>query len=148
MGPARGEMTLYGCLRLVYSLVIMIRRPKSKPIEPETSPEMRSELLELIRKKVAEVHGLEEYDPVVAMALIATDESIQATVMPGPNGNPLIGVQTVLKAHSEVARYVHPTVKQVELTGPAGGPVQVRSGLATEIADLLKLVGTNKEVSK
>lgn len=123
----------------------MIRRPKSKPVEPETSGEMRSALLDLIRAKVLQVHGLEEYDPVVAMALIATDTTIYAAQGLGPAGNPLLGVQTVLKAHGEVARYVHPTVKQVELSGPAGGPLVVRSGLANEIADLLKQVGSNKE---
>lgn len=125
-----------------------IKRPPSRPKEPEVDPEVREQLFELIRRKVEEVHGVTEYDPVVAMALIATDESVRGAVGLGPAGNPLLGVQTVLKAHGEVARYVHPTVKQIELTGKDGGPVQVKSGLALEIADLLKTVGTNREVEK
>lgn len=116
-----------------------IKTPRLKPVEPDVGPDLRSELLELIRRKVLEVNDLEEYDPVVAMALIATDRNVQAVM--GAQ-NPLLGVQTVLKAHSEVARYVHPTVKQVEVSGPHGGPLQVKSGLAQEIADLLQNIGS------
>lgn len=125
-----------------------IKRPKSTAREPEVPPEVRDKLFDLIRRKVLEVHGLEEYDPVVAMALIACDERIAAEVGTGPSGNPLLGIQVVLKAHGEVARYVHPTVKQVELSGPGGEPLAVRSGLAQEVAELMRVLATGGGVVK
>jgi hypothetical protein len=37
----------------------------------------------------------------------------------------------------EVARYTRPQLKQLEVTGVGGGPIEVKSGLAKEIAELI-----------
>lgn len=118
----------------------MIKRPKSNPQEPPVSQAQRDALLELLRERVAATHGIEAYDPVVEMALIATDPGVVAAASAL---DPLMGKKVALKAHAEVARYVHPTVKTVELSGPGGGPIEVKTNLASEIADLItKISGT------
>jgi hypothetical protein len=51
-----------------------------------------------------------DYHPVVAMAGIAHDESLD--------------IELRFAAHKEVAQYVAPKLKAVELTGADGGPAQ------------------------
>src|SRR5512147_1848530 len=95
-----------------------IKRIPSSNQEPEPSASQHRLLLDRIQAKVAEVNGLEQYDPVVAMALIATDPTIQAnaiTVLPNGTQVPTGNVPLALKAHSEVAKYTHPTLKQIEV---------------------------------
>jgi hypothetical protein len=49
-------------------------------------------------------------NPIEGMAKIATDEKIDIAIR--------------LRAHAEVAKYVHPQLKAIELSGPGGGPIQ------------------------
>ena len=53
------------------------------------------------------------------------------------NCNPLEGLATIAndpnvdtairaRCHSELAKYIAPQLKAIELTGPAGGPIEVR----------------------
>lgn len=95
--------------------------------------------MDRIAEKVLEVNGLEAYDPVIAMALIATDPTIQAGASSTASGQMVVtaNVPLALKAHSEVAKYTHPTLKQIEVTGQGGGAIEVRAGMAKEIVDLV-----------
>lgn len=138
----------------------MIKRPKSNPHEPEVSDRQREDLLTLIQREVERHHGVIGYDPVVAMALIATDPVVNG-LAPDPltavPANPAKGLEaippvirrdrkTALDAHKEVAKYTRPQLKQVEVSGLGGGPIIMKSGLASEIADLIAaLSGTTAE---
>lgn len=53
------------------------------------------------------------YHPVVAMAVIANDDSGE------------VDLSMRFQAHKEVAQYVEPKRKAVEHTGEGGGPVKV-----------------------
>ena len=122
----------------------MIKRPKSDPREPAVSEAQRDTLLALIRERVAAVNGLEGYDPVVALALIATDPVVNGLApdplyadAAHPEGQLRRDRRLAVDAHKEVARYPRPQLKQVEVTGAGGGPLVVQHGLASEIADLI-----------
>lgn len=54
------------------------------------------------------------YHPVLAMAAIANDESVE--------------LETRFQAHKEVAQYVEPKRKAIEHTGSEGGPVRMTFG--------------------
>lgn len=71
----------------------------------------KTELLELLRDAV----GDETYHPVVAMAIIATDDSTKR-VKQGKRyiQVPKYGLELRANMHREVARYVAPTLKAVE----------------------------------
>lgn len=125
----------------------MVKRPKSTNKEPEISAAQRENLLALIAERVAHDHNVVEYDPVVAMALIATDPEINGR--DATTGAPIPGAQRNLKlaleAHKEVAKYTRPALKQVELVGEGGGPINVKTNLAMEIVELMgQLTGTGK----
>jgi hypothetical protein len=55
-----------------------------------------------------------DYHPVIAMAEIAND--------------PAVELDTRFAAHKEVAQYVEPKRKAVEVTGEGGGPVSLTFG--------------------
>ena len=131
----------------------MIKRVKSSNAEPAVSDRQRENLLALIQEQVERHNGVVGYDPVVAMALIATDPVVNG-LAPDPltaNNDHPEGVlrrdrRIAMDAHKEVAKYTRPQLKQMELTGPGGGPVQVAHDLAGEIADLIAgLTGTTAE---
>jgi hypothetical protein len=104
-----------------------IKRISSSNREPDASPQQHQLLRDLVASKVREKYPeLTEYDPVVSIALIACDPAIQSTDR-----------ATVLRAHAEVARYIHPTLKQIEVSGVGGGAVKVRAGLTKDIVDLI-----------
>lgn len=105
-----------------------IKRPASSNREPTVSVWQQEKLRQLISDEVRARHGLTSYDPVVAMALIGCD--------PANSSDPSL----VLSAHKEVAKYLHPTLKQVEVAGPGGGPVSVESSEAKELVDLVRQV--------
>lgn len=138
----------------------MIKRVKSDPREPTVSDQQRSDLLKLIRQKVQEAHGVVGYDPVVAMAVIGTDpvlnglEADPLTEVPADPAKGIAGrpayrrrdTRVVMDAHKEVAKYTRPQLKQIEVTGAGGGPLEVTHTLAGEIADLIgALTGTTAE---
>jgi len=75
-----------------------------------------------------------EYDPVVAMSMLAVDHS-----------NP---VELRLRAHSEVAQYVRPKLKSIEMTvDPASEEeVAVRRELAARLVGLLEVAAGAKQI--
>ena len=129
----------------------MIKRVKSCNKEPEVSDNQRQMLMDEIARRVAETHNLAEYDPVIAMALIATDPEVNGI-------NKLTGERTTyidhegrekltqrdlglaLAAHREVAKYTRPQLKQVELVGSGGGPLEIKTELAINVANLIQEV--------
>lgn len=50
-------------------------------------------------------------NPLEGLARIATDEKVPIAIR--------------ARCHAEVAKYVHPQLKSVEVSGPAGGPISV-----------------------
>lgn len=123
-----------------------VRRPKSSNKEPEVSDNQREMLLALIAERVSAEHMVVEYDPVVAMALIATDPEINGRdVVTGDrvmNAQRNLGL--ALAAHREVAKYTRPQLKQIEVTGAGGGPLEVKTKLAIDIVELMaQLTGTS-----
>jgi hypothetical protein len=125
----------------------MIKRPKSTNKEPEVSQNQRDQLLALISERVGHDNHVVEYDPVVAMALIATDPEINGR--DPDTGERIQGsprdLKLALDAHKEVAKYTRPQLKQVEVVGAGGGPLEVKTTLALEIVDLIgQLTGTAK----
>jgi hypothetical protein len=114
--------------------VSRINRVRSDPHEPSVSDRQRELLFDLVKQKVQDVHGLTDYDPVVAMAIIGTDVQVDVT--------------TRLQAHGRVAKFVHPELKQVEVTGAGGGPLAVKHGVVEEVLDLMETLARGKEITK
>ena len=81
------------------------------------------ELVERIQKTMKQRYGIDNYDPVIAIAEIACDVT-----------NPL---EIRLLAHSKVAPYVRPQLKQIELTGAEGGPLEIKHSVADELLALM-----------
>lgn len=107
-----------------------IKRIPSSNVEPEASEQQHLWLRELVQQKVLEKFGLEGYDPVVAIALMANDP---ANADPS---RPTYDAALTLRAHESVARFTHPTLKQIEVTGSVSGVVEHRSGLVNDIIGL------------
>jgi hypothetical protein len=63
-----------------------------------------AELLDILSSKWPDYH------PVVAMAALANDETVE--------------IELRFQAHKEVAQYVAPKRKAIEVTGQDGGPVE------------------------
>lgn len=78
------------------------------------------------------VEIVEEYDPVVAMALI------------GVRGND----ELALQAHAQVAKYVRPTLKSVEVISDKGSVEEAaqRSAKAASLFELLGDMGRNRRL--
>lgn len=64
------------------------------------------------------------YDPVVAMAEIAQDDTVEMRIR--------------VQCHSEVASYVHSKRKATELTGEDGGPIEIKVAAVSKIMGLFK----------
>lgn len=117
-----------------------MKRIPSSNKEPEVSANQRQQLLDLIAERVGRDHHVVEYDPVVAMALIATDPEVNGR-------DPLTGerlqghprkLDLALAAHAQVAKYTRPQLKQVEVTGQGGGPLEVKTDLTLQVVDLIQ----------
>lgn len=100
--------------------------PGLRQKHPDKSEQEIAELLDSIQP------AYEEYDPVIAMSLIAVDHS-----------NP---VDLRLRAHSEVAQYTRPKLKSIEMTvDPASEEeVAVRRELAGRLVGLLEMAAGAK----
>lgn len=72
-----------------------------------------------------EKYGIEDYDPLIALAELAQDAEED-------------GIKQ--KCLGEIANYVHPKRKSVELTGPEGGPLQMEHQLeiGNQLSELRK----------
>lgn len=81
-------------------------------------------LLEKIQAHVRNKFGIEEYDPLKALAEIANDPDNDVTIRAG--------------AHKEVVKYIHPQKKAVEVTGAEGGPLEVKLELADRLIAALE----------
>ena len=87
----------------------------------------RDQLIELLRKKVQEHTAKAEYDPVVEMALIGCNAENDLNIRLG--------------AHKEVAKYVRPQLKQVEVRGSLDSAVTVKHELTDQVLGVIdKLV--------
>lgn len=104
---------------------IAVASGKRPPGRPKGSLNRSNvDLIEYLQSRMKELYGLDRYDPVVAMAVIACDVN-----------NP---VDLRLAAHKAVAPYVRPQLKQVEITGADGGAIEVRTSLIDVITASLE----------
>lgn len=76
---------------------------------------------------------IEEYDPVVAMALVAVDRRTK--------------LQDRIKCHSEVAQYVRPKLKSVEVTADPDAleTLEERRRLSERLVGLLEVAASEKK---
>tara|TARA_R110000868_G_scaffold189281_1_gene432158 strand:+ start:1557 stop:1889 length:333 start_codon:yes stop_codon:yes gene_type:complete len=83
-------------------------------------------LLSMMQHVLVEKFGKQwgDYDPVVQLALIGCDTT-----------NP---VDIRLVAHSRVAKYIHAELKQIELTGEDGAPIQFQMALADRLVQVIE----------
>lgn len=95
---------------------------KRGPGRPKGSPNRSNpELLQKLQVCMKERFGLDNYDPAIALAEIACDQS-----------NPL---DLRLRAHSAILPYVRAQLKAVEVSGPDGAPIEVKNTLVEKIID-------------
>ena len=80
-------------------------QPKSGGRKPGAQNQMQRDLAELLHE------SFPGYDPVHAMAAIANDERNDLTIR--------------LQASKEVARYVRPALRSMEIKGDASAPMQL-----------------------
>lgn len=101
--------------------------PGLRQAHPDKSEEELASLLDEVQPIYA------EYDPVVAMSMIAVDHS-----------NP---VDLRMKAHAEVAQYVRPKLKSVEMTIDPQSEEEkaARKELAGRIVSLLEVAAQAKQ---
>lgn len=99
-----------------------MRTPRGR--EPGTANKPKNDLRERLQQRIKQLYGIDNYDPLVALAEIACD----------PN-NP---VELRAASHRAIAPYVRPQLKQVELTGVDGGPIETRNLLIEGIVQALE----------
>lgn len=73
------------------------------------------ELRNILPKVMKVRYGIDNYHPVIAMAEIACDAN-----------NPL---ELRLDAHKAIAPYFQPKLQNIEVSGPEGGPLEVKNPL-------------------
>lgn len=88
-----------------------------QPGNPGRPPGKTLALYQNLRGRITKAmkvrYGIDDYDPVIALAEIACDPS-----------NPL---DTRAAAHARIAQYLYPALKQVEVSGPGGGPIETKN---------------------
>lgn len=90
----------------------------------------KAELAERVKAKIQERFGIEDYDPVTAMAEIAND--------------PEADVALRMRAHAEVAQYLAPKRRAIEHTGEDGAPIEVKMEVVDKLIDAYTKLAKNK----
>ncbi len=85
------------------------RRPFNRANTPDSAASVPP------RPDVAEQLRQLDCDPIAGMAMLAQDEALPAALR--------------ARMYAELASYVAPRRKAVELTGPAGGPIETQDAL-------------------
>lgn len=99
-------------------------RPKTGGRKKGTPNKDKQELLDAIQAHVEEKFGTVGWDPVLQMAVFAADEENEKALR--------------LNAAKEVAQYVKPKLKAIEMSGPDGGPILTEAvGAKQRLAALL-----------
>lgn len=89
---------------------------KNKGGRPKLSPNRCNlDLLEQLQTAMKERYGLNRYDPALALAEIACDQSHPIDIR--------------VRAHSAILPYVRAQLKSVEISGPDGEPIEVKTSL-------------------
>lgn len=131
----------------------MVLKVKSYNEEYSPSAKHREEFIRYLQEQVEKVGGPAAYDPVIAMALMAHDNSTITKLDRSGNAVEVEAVPIDLKfnAHKEVAKYVRPQLKQVELSGPDGGPIETKGAgvdeLLKSIEELVRVQGGKKNAT-
>lgn len=99
-------------------------KPPGSGRKAGTPNKVNAELFARLQKHVEDKCGIEGYDPLFALAEIASDEKVDVAIR--------------VKAHADVARYIHPQKKAVEVSGHEGGPIEVRSALVERLLSAMK----------
>lgn len=106
-----------------------------RSLDYQPSEEHHRKFIEFVQQRVKERHGIDGYDPVLAMALMATDPALDEEL------------KLQLECHKEVAKYWHSQLQRTEVTGADGGPVQVEERKAN-IRDILQSIETIVKAGK
>lgn len=84
----------------------------------------RAELLPLLQREIRKARGVENYNPLVAIAMIATD----------PRNSP----ELQSRCHAEIAQYLFPKLKSVEVKHSDVNGDDIKTSLVTNLLALVE----------
>lgn len=104
--------------------------------------------LAVIRRELEAAGRDPGYNPLVEIAKVATDKSrvTRATAAGVLYETERVPPELAVRCHEVVASFVYPKLKQVEVSGPGGGPIPVEQNqVVLDIVALVEALVRKKE---
>lgn len=100
---------------------------------PKGSSNLKTRALEeRLQTHMLKKFGIEDYDPVIALAEIAEDKAVS--------------LELRASCHKSIIPYIHAAKKAVEISGPDGGAIEIKGSLIDSIVSALE--ADDEEVEK
>jgi len=91
-----------------------------------------------VHRRAEQLLGSGDWDPLDTLVEVALGAPLTTAGMPGGVVLTQTDPELRVSAAKELARFIHPTLKAVEHTGPDGGDIPIRHSLVDDIVQLAR----------